>query len=150
MSEQQPEAPAPGSCGWCRDPYCTGDHSGDTADPAESPRGRTAPRVEQDTATAKTLITGVLLAELGRRLYEYENAITWDTSCTRCAVILDSAYAEIVRREEAEAKLAAIEAHRPTFRYALACALMDTAPGSAADAYRAALDTLEDGGDGQP
>ena len=106
MSEQQPEAPAPGSCGWCRDPYCTGDHSGDTADPAESPRGRTAPRVEQDTATAKTLITGVLLAELGRRLYEYENAITWDTSCTRCAVILDSAYAEIVRREEAEAKLA--------------------------------------------
>ena len=23
----------PGSCGWCRDPGCDGDHSGDRADP---------------------------------------------------------------------------------------------------------------------
>ena len=37
-----------------------------------------------------------------------ENAITWGTTCTSCAKVLDDAYAETVRREEAEAKLAAI------------------------------------------
>jgi hypothetical protein len=36
-----------------------------------------------------------------------ENAIGWNTSCTSCARLLDSAYAETVRREAAEAKLAA-------------------------------------------
>ena len=25
----------PGSCGWCRDPGCDGDHSGDRAEPFE-------------------------------------------------------------------------------------------------------------------
>ena len=65
-------------------------------------------RVEQDTATARTLITGALLAELGRRLGEYEDAITWNTTCISCARVLDSAYAETVRREQAEGKLAAV------------------------------------------
>lgn len=37
-----------------------------------------------------------------------ENAITWGTSCTSCARVLDSAYAETVRREAAEAKLAEV------------------------------------------
>lgn len=40
-----------------------------------------------------------------------ENAITWGTSCTSCARVLDSAYAETLRRERAEAKLAGIAAH---------------------------------------
>jgi hypothetical protein len=65
-------------------------------------------RVERDTATARTLISGALLAELGRRVYEYENTITWNTDCTSCARVLDSAYAETMRREAAEAKLAEI------------------------------------------
>lgn len=47
-------------------------------------------------------------AEAEARLLEYENAITWDTSCTSCARVLDSAYAETCRREQAEATLAAI------------------------------------------
>jgi hypothetical protein len=38
----------------------------------------------------------------------YENAISWDTSCLACAGTLDSAYTETVRREQAEAKLAAL------------------------------------------
>ena len=42
------------------------------------------------------------------RLLELEGAITWNTSCTSCARVLDSAYAETVRREAAEAKLAAL------------------------------------------
>jgi hypothetical protein len=33
----------------------------------------------------------------------YENAITWNTSCTSCAAVLDSCYAETVRAEKAEA-----------------------------------------------
>lgn len=44
------------------------------------------------------------------RLAELENAITWDTSCLSCSRILDSAYAETVRREAAEARLAVITA----------------------------------------
>jgi hypothetical protein len=67
-------------------------------------------RVEQDAATARTLIDGALLAELGRRLYDYGNAIEWNTSCTSCARVLDTSIAEYERAERAEAKLAAIEA----------------------------------------
>jgi hypothetical protein len=63
-----------------------------------------AGRVEQDTATAGTLITPALLAEIGRRLYEYENAIDWHTLCTSCAAVMGSAYAETMRAEKAEAE----------------------------------------------
>jgi hypothetical protein len=38
----------------------------------------------------------------------YENAITWNTSCLGCATLLDSCYDETCRREQAEAKLAAV------------------------------------------
>lgn len=38
----------------------------------------------------------------------YENAITWNTSCLGCATLLDSCYGETTRREQAEAKLAAV------------------------------------------
>jgi len=43
-----------------------------------------------------------------RKLAEHENAITWDTTCLSCAAVLDRAYAETSRAEQAEAKLAAI------------------------------------------
>ena len=62
-------------------------------------------RVEQDATTAKTLITPALLAEVGRRLYEYENTIDWHTSCTSCARVLDSATNERERAERAKALL---------------------------------------------
>ena len=45
------------------------------------------------------------------KVLEYENAITWGTSCLSCSRVLDSAYAETVRREQAEAKLAGIHAY---------------------------------------
>lgn len=44
------------------------------------------------------------------RLAELENAVTWETSCTSCARVLDSAYAETCRAEAAEARLATITA----------------------------------------
>jgi hypothetical protein len=67
-------------------------------------------RAERDAAAARDLITGALLAELGRRLYEYENAIEWHTSCTSCAAVLDSVTAERERAERAEKKLSAAKA----------------------------------------
>ncbi len=50
------------------------------------------------------------LADLRTRLAEYENTITWNTTCKACARTLDSAYAETVRREQAEAVLARVRA----------------------------------------
>jgi hypothetical protein len=41
---------------------------------------------------------------------DYRNAITWDTTCLACSKVLDSAYAETVRAETAEARLAAVRA----------------------------------------
>jgi NTP pyrophosphatase (non-canonical NTP hydrolase) len=39
-------------------------------------------------------------------LAEYENAITWNTTCVSCAKLLDAAYAETIRAENAERVLA--------------------------------------------
>jgi hypothetical protein len=104
MTSQQPEAPAIPD-----QPVIDMGFLSLPAEVQQAAEGAAAAnRVQRDTAAAKTLITGALLAELGRRLYEYENTITWNTSCTSCARTLDSAYAETVRREQAEAKLAAI------------------------------------------
>lgn len=41
------------------------------------------------------------LAELRARLGEYENAVTWNTSCLSCAKVLDSSIAEHERAERA-------------------------------------------------
>ena len=44
-------------------------------------------------------------AEIGKlrtALAEYENAITWDTTCLNCAHLLDQCYAETRRAEQAE------------------------------------------------
>jgi len=45
------------------------------------------------------------------KVLEYENAITWNTTCLSCSAVLDSAIAETFRREQAEAKLAATAAY---------------------------------------
>ena len=42
------------------------------------------------------------------RVAELENAITWNTSCTSCARVLDSAYEQTCRAEAAEGKLASL------------------------------------------
>jgi hypothetical protein len=49
--------------------------------------------------------------ELRQKIAEYENAITWETSCTSCATVLDSSIKDHDRAERAEAKLAAIVAY---------------------------------------
>ena len=67
-----------------------------------------ADRVQEDAATARTLLSGALVEELGRRVGDYENAITWNTSCTSCARTMDRAYDETMRAEAAEAKVAAL------------------------------------------
>jgi len=45
------------------------------------------------------------------RLAELESAVAWHTSCTSCAAVRDAAYAETMRREAAEAKLATVVAY---------------------------------------
>lgn len=40
----------------------------------------------------------------------YEGMITWGTSCSNCASLLDSSYMETTLREEAEAKVSRVEA----------------------------------------
>ncbi|WP_336214466.1 hypothetical protein [Nonomuraea sp. LPB2021202275-12-8] len=56
----------------------------------------------RDLETAKALVAN------------YENGITWHTTCNNCATLLDSSYAETVRAERAEARLALVDqAHQP-------------------------------------
>lgn len=50
---------------------------------------------------------------LKAKLAQYDNMITWDTTCRSCAGILDSAIRETNRAEKAEAALAALEARSP-------------------------------------
>jgi hypothetical protein len=45
------------------------------------------------------------LRELRERIAEYENAITWGTSCLTCARVLDASIADHQRAEKAEEKL---------------------------------------------
>ena len=48
----------------------------------------------------------VEIARLREKIASYENAITWNTSCTSCATVLDSSIAATFRAEQAEGKLA--------------------------------------------
>lgn len=59
--------------------------------------------------TARRAVADAVLAELKRELdalAEYENTINWSTTCTSCARVLDSAYAE--RAEAAIARVRAL------------------------------------------
>lgn len=49
-----------------------------------------------------------LVREREERLADYESRINWHTTCASCARILDSAYAETVRAEAAEAVVARV------------------------------------------
>lgn len=65
-----------------------------------------APSRRQVEATIRAQFDRAEAAEA--RLLELENAASWMTSCTSCARVLDSAYAETMRREQAEALLAEV------------------------------------------
>jgi hypothetical protein len=57
------------------------------------------------------------LAELKARVAYYENMATWQTTCSNCATLLDSCYAETMRAEEAEAAIAKVRAMHPVERH---------------------------------
>lgn len=48
---------------------------------------------------------------LAARVAEYENAITWDTSCLACSATLDSSIKEHERAEKAEAAIERARSH---------------------------------------
>lgn len=68
-----------------------------------------------DRRTAST-ITNAELDQLYARIAEYENTITWHTTCTSCARILDSSIRETERAEKAEAAIARVRVlHREAY-----------------------------------
>ena len=93
-------------------------------------------RADEATARAEAAEAKVL---------EYENSITWHTSCTSCARTLDSAYAETVRRENAEARAAVLERHLPAVLRALEAAVSGAGYEAIARPYRDARDALSAG-----
>ena len=58
---------------------------------------------------------GVLLREVERlaaAVADYENGISWDTTCLNCAKLWDTCYGETCRADKAEAELARLRAER--------------------------------------
>jgi hypothetical protein len=53
------------------------------------------------------------------KVREYDNAINWNTTCTSCAAVLDSSYAETMRAEQAEAALDRVQALAESARSAI-------------------------------
>jgi hypothetical protein len=49
--------------------------------------------------------------ELRAKVADYENGISWNTSCTSCARVLDSSYRDHARAEKAELVVAAIRGY---------------------------------------
>ncbi|TGZ14712.1 hypothetical protein DV517_61950 [Streptomyces sp. S816] len=62
---------------------------------------------ETTWAAMATAVLAELQPELDR-LADYENRITWETTCEFCARILDSSIRETERRERAEAAIARV------------------------------------------
>ena len=99
------------------------------------------PAVLSARQTAST-ITDTQLDALYARIADYENRITWHTTCASCARTLDSSIRETERREHAEAALdqareaaAWIRRNYPALTHAndrLTAALAEPAAGPAA------------------
>lgn len=71
------------------------------AEQAERERNDYRDRFTNQMTAATELIEKLRQADA--RLAELEGALNWQTSCTSCARVLDSAYAETMRAEQAEA-----------------------------------------------
>ena len=78
-----------------------------------------------------------------RKLAVLEGALTWGTSCLSCSRILDSAYAETVRREKAEATVRQIAGCTREWKL-----LVGDDPEALADAILAIIGTEEQAGNG--
>jgi hypothetical protein len=113
----------------------------------------TAPTIAQLRNLADRARKGLTDTEAARllegiaRLADYENRITWHTTCGSCARILDSAYAETVRAEQAEAALARIAAladqHPAGIDTALIHEALDTGRQHASDTLTRIRDYLD-------
>jgi hypothetical protein len=51
------------------------------------------------------------IARLTAKVADYENGISWNTSCTSCARVLDSSYRDHARAEKAELVVAAVRGY---------------------------------------
>ncbi|MER5653471.1 hypothetical protein ABT076_10690 [Streptomyces sp. NPDC002131] len=83
------------------------------------------------------------LAELRSRLADYENRITWETTCGSCARVLDSSIRETERAERAEAAVARVRRlhdHLDSETDLLASPDQEITRGAAARKIAAALD----------
>lgn len=63
---------------------------------------------EQPARHTVDTITSDALDQLYTELAEYRNALNWQTNCLACSRVLDGAYRETVRAEQAEAALARV------------------------------------------
>ena len=98
----------PSSCGWCRDPYCTGDHSGDAAaepwpdlSPVEDERGYWTITLEGGPATAANL--AVALRTMARQSWVSRSA-SMTGFAGRLAIALEQAQFTPVREIEGESR----------------------------------------------
>lgn len=86
---------------------CDGDCDADCHEAHQVPAKRThLPESHRDLADL-----AVRLAAAEAKISDYENCITWDTTCASCATHLDASYAEHCRAEIAEALIAQIREH---------------------------------------
>lgn len=60
---------------------------------------------------AVVAVVGPELDALRARVAEYENGISWNTSCTSCAKVLDSSYRDHARAEKAEQAITAVRGY---------------------------------------
>lgn len=80
--------------------------------------------------SARRAVANAVLAELKRELdalAQYEHTINWMTTCTSCARVLDSAYAETIRRERAEATIARVQRLVDEYPVGIDTALLEAA-----------------------
>ena len=59
---------------------------------------------------AEWLVALAALARLEARIAEYENAITWCTSCLNCSKLIDTNYAQYVELEQSKTRVEALTA----------------------------------------
>ena len=72
----------------------------------------------EDTRILRSYVVGhtkgeAALARLEARIAEYENAITWCTSCLNCSKLIDTNYAQYVELEQSKTRVETLTAALP-------------------------------------
>lgn len=99
-------------------------------------------RVEAADADADRI--RVALAAEQAKVADYENRITWDTTCGNCARLLDASIKDFQRREQAEERIARVEALLPEMEADIPEDAGNATAHLIARRLRAALSTQED------